>query len=265
MNNHTTVAVVTGAARGFGKEIAVRLRIRGHQVLITDLDEAAVTATAAEIGATALVADARLAEDHRKVAAAAAELGRVAVWVNNAGIARAGKVWEQSDDDIRLTVEANLLGVMYGSRAAVDAMREQGGHLLNIASMSGLGPVPGLAVYAATKAGVLNFTTSLQGDLDLDRIPIRAHALCPHAAATDLVRGAQDSPDSAILFSQRRLLTAAEVADAAIALLDGRRIVRSLPLAWAVLSRTGALVPTLGLRGLATLRALGERKRKAGV
>ena len=265
MQNHTTVAVVTGAARGFGKEIAVRLRIRGHRVLITDIDEAAVTATATEIGATPVVADARLAEDHRKVAAAAAELGRVVVWVNNAGIARAGKVWEQSDDDVRLTVEANLLGVVHGSRAAIDAMREHGGHLLNIASMSGHGPVPGLAVYAATKAGVLNFTTSLQGDLDLDRIPIRAHALCPHAAATDLVRGAQDSPDSAILFSQRRLLTASEVADAALALLGGKRIVRSLPLHWAVLSRVGALVPTVGLRGLATLRMAGERKRRAGV
>jgi short-subunit dehydrogenase len=259
------VAVVTGAARGFGREIARRLVARGHKVLITDLDEAAVTATAAELGAIAMVADARVADDHRRVAAAAGELGPITVWVNNAGIARAGKAWEQSDDDVRLVIEANLLGVVHGSRIAIEAMRERGGHLLNIASMSGLGPVPGLAVYAATKAGVINFTTSLQGELDLERIPVRAHALCPHAAATDLVRGAQDHPDSAILFSQRRLLTPAEVADAAVALLDGRRVVRSLPWHWAALQRIGALVPTLGLKGLATLRVLGERKRRIGL
>jgi Short-chain dehydrogenases of various substrate specificities len=131
--------------------------------------------------------------------------------------------------------------------------------------MSGLGPVPGLAVYAATKAGVVNFTTSLQGELDMERIPVRAHALCPHAAATDLVRGAQEHPDSAILFSQRRLLTAGEVADAAVAMLDGRRIVRSLPAHWAALSRIGALVPTVGLRGLGPLQSLGERKRRKGM
>jgi len=265
VQNDITSAVVTGAARGFGREIARRLARRGHRVLITDLDADAVAATATGLGVSGMVADARLADDHRRVAAAAAGLGRVAVWVNNAGVARAGKVWEQSDDDVRIVVEANLLGVVHGSRVAVEAMRERGGHLLNIASMSGLGPVPGLAVYAATKAGVLNFTTSLQGELDLERIPVRAHALCPHAAATDLLRGAQDHPDSAILFSRRRLLTAEEVADAAVALLDGRRIVASLPVGWAALSRVGALVPTVGLRGLAVLRALGERRRGTGI
>lgn len=90
--------------------------------------------------------------------------GRVAVWVNNAGVARAGKVWAQSDDDVTLMVEANRLGVVHGSRVAVDAMRDGGGHL--------------------------SFTTSLQGELDQERITVRAHALCPHAAATDLVAGA---------------------------------------------------------------------------
>lgn len=260
--NGISSAVVTGGARGFGREIAVRLVARGHQVVITDVDEAAVTATAAEIGATGVAADARSAADHRRVAEVAAGLGRVAVWVNNAGLARAGKAWEHPDVDVEEMVATNLTGMIHGSRAAVEALRDGGGHLINIASMSGHGPVPGLAVYAATKAGILNFTTSLQGDLDRAGIPVRTHALCPHAAATALVSSAQANPDSAILFSQRRLLTPAEVADAAVALLDGRRIVRSLPLRWAVLSRLGALAPTAGLRGLAVLRALGDRKRR---
>ena len=129
--------------------------------------------------------------------------------------------------------------------------------------MSGLGPVPGLAVYAATKAGVLNFTTSLQGDLDFARVPVRVHALCPHAIATDLVRGARSHPDSALLFSQRNLLDPNDVADVAVALLGGRRVVRSMPVHWAALSRTGAMLPTLGLTVLAGLRALGERRRRA--
>lgn len=254
-------AVVTGGARGFGHEIARRLVARGHTVLITDID-AAVHEAADRLGATGLVADARRPEDHRKVAAAAAERGRLTVWVNNAGIGRAGKPWEQSDEEVIATVEANLLGVIHGSRVAVDAMRTSGGHIVNIASMSGLGPVPGLSVYAATKAGVVNFTSSLQGELDLERIPVRVHALCPHAADTALVRGVQSQGDSAILFSQRRLLTPAAVADAAVALLDGKRIVRSMPAHWAALSRVGAVVPTVGLKGLATLRALGERRRR---
>jgi short-subunit dehydrogenase len=258
------VAVVTGAARGFGREIARRLLARGHRVVITDVNADAVTVAAEELGATAIVADARQATEHRRVAAAAAELGPVKVWVNNAGVLRAGRVWEQPEADIALMVEANFLGVVHGSRAAVDVMRERGGHLLNIASISAHGPVPGLAVYAASKAAVLGFTTSLQGELDLARLPIRAHALCPGPADTALVRDEQESPDSALLFSQRTLLTPDSVADAAVALLDGRRVVRSLPTHRAGLMRTGGLLPRVALPVLALLRTRGDRRRTAG-
>lgn len=259
-----TVAVVTGAARGFGREIARRLVARGHRVVITDLDEATVTATAAELGATGIAADARIAADHARVAAAAVELGTVGVWVNNAGVLRAGKAWEHSDDDIALMIDANVHGVIHGSRAAIGVMRERGGHLLNIASMSAHGPIPGLAVYAASKSAVLNFTTSLQGDLDLDGIPIRAHALCPDAADTALVRAEQGHRDTAILHSQKTLLTPEAVADAAIGLLDGRRLVLSLPLRRAVMARAGSVLPSVALPVLARMRASGERRRVAG-
>ena len=70
---------------------------------------------------------------------------------------------------MRLLAEVNLMGVIWGSRAAVDAMRERGGqnmHVINLASLSALAPVPGLAVYAATKHAVLGFTASLAGRPD---------------------------------------------------------------------------------------------------
>jgi short-subunit dehydrogenase len=262
---NSSVAVVTGAARGFGREIARRLIVRGHRVLITDLDAEAVEAAAAELGATAVAADARVPADHARVAAAAAELGPVSVWVNNAGVLRAGRAWDQPAEDITLQVDVNLLGVVHGSRAAVEAMRERGGHLLNIASMSSHGPVPGLAVYAATKAAVLSFSTSLQGELELARLPIRVHALCPDAADTALVRDEQDSPDSAMLFSQRGgLLAPTAVADAALALLDGSRVVRSLPAHRAAAMRVAGALPRLGLPVLARLRAQGDRRRTTG-
>jgi short-subunit dehydrogenase len=262
-STHRSVAVVTGAARGFGREIARRLVARGHEVLITDLDAAAVTATAAELGVMAIPADARVPADHARVAAAAAELGPVGVWVNNAGVLRAGRAWEQPDDDIALQVGVNLLGVVHGSRAAVGVLREHGGHLLNIASMSAHGPVPGLAVYAATKAAVLSFSISLQGELDLARLPVRVHALCPDAADTALVRDEQASPDAALLFSQRGLLSPAAVADAAVGLLDGRRIVRAMPAHRALGMRVAGAIPRLGLPVLARVRARADRRRMA--
>ncbi len=260
----TTVVVVTGAARGFGLEIARRLLARGHLVVFTDVDEQAVQAAAAELGAGAhgRVADASDPQAHRDTAAAASELGRLAVWVNNAGVARAGKVWEHTDEEVELIVRVNLLGVIHGSRAAVGAMRESGGHILNIASMSAFGPVPGLGVYSATKAGVHSITMSLQGDLAHARIPIRVHALCPDAADTRMVADVAREPDAALLFSSFGLLSPEQVADAALELLDGRRIVRSMPVWRAALIRGSELVPSAGLATLGLFRALGERRRR---
>ena len=152
-------------------------------MLITDLDAGAVQRAVGAAGQPrARPRSRRLGgrAQHQATAAAAAELGPLKVWVNNAGIAQGDKACEHADADVEATVRVNLLGVMHGSRAAVAAMREDGGgHILNIASMSSFGPVPGLGVYAATKAAVLSFSAGLQGDLDLAGIPIRVHALCP--------------------------------------------------------------------------------------
>ena len=102
-------------------------------------------------------------------------------------------------------------------------------HVINLASMSAFGPVPGLAVYASTKHAVLGFTTSLQGDLRSAGLRIRVHAVCPDGADTPMVQERAGDRDSAIIWSGSRLLTAEEVADRPVALLDSRRIVLALP------------------------------------
>jgi NAD(P)-dependent dehydrogenase (short-subunit alcohol dehydrogenase family) len=111
-------AVVTGAARGFGLEITRRLLDRGHHVVMCDVDEAAVVEAAAALGprATGMACDVGDPDAHRRAAAAAAEIGALEVWVNNAGVAPAAKVWEHDDDVVTRTVGVNLLGVMHGSR-----------------------------------------------------------------------------------------------------------------------------------------------------
>lgn len=256
------VAVVTGAARGFGLEIARRLRGRGYRVVLTDLDDA-VTTAAAGLDGLGVVADVRDPAAHREVAARAADLGRLSLWVNNAGVLATGAAWEHDDDAVRRLVEVNVLGVVHGSRAAVEAMRGHGGTVLNVSSMSALGPVPGLALYAATKAAVLNFGLGLQGDLTRAGVPVRVLTCCPDAADTDMVRQVRSDPASAVLFSSvGGLLSAAEVADRAVGMLDGRRLVRTVPAHRAVMARAGAVVPTVGLRAIEVLRRLGERRRR---
>jgi NAD(P)-dependent dehydrogenase (short-subunit alcohol dehydrogenase family) len=206
--------------------------------------------------------DVRDPDRHREVAAAAAERGPLKVWVNNAGILRTAKAWEHSDDEVRLLVEANFLGVLWGSRAAVEAMRALGGDIVNMASMSSFGPVPGLAVYGATKHAVLGFTMSLQGDLDDARIPIRTHAVCPDGVDTGMVREREADEDSAIIFSAPRLLGPDEVAERIVSLIGERRPLAIIPPSRGVLVRSMALFPRLNLRLLPLFKKAGQRKRE---
>src|SRR5687768_6776964 len=258
-------AVVTGAARGMGREVAVRLARRGYDVLVTDVNQMGAQATADAIGerAWAMAQDVRDPASHRAVAEAAAQRGRVEVWVNNAGVLRTQKAWEHSDDDVRTIVDANLLGVICGSRAAVEAMRPHGGHVINLGSMSAFGPVPGLAVYGATKHGVLAFSESLQGDLDEAEIPIRVHVVCPDGVDTGMVSERARDEDAAIIFSSgTNLLDPGDVAEKIVGVLDSRALLLAVPRTRVPLLRLTGWFPRFGLKATALFKKVGERNRQ---
>ena len=253
-----TSAVVTGAARGIGRAVAVELVRRGHAVVVTDLDGAAVRRTAEEIGAVAgLEQDVRTARSHAEVAAEALRHGPLAVWVNNAGVGHDGAVVELTEDEVRSLVEVNLLGPVWGSRAALEAFGDRGGDLLNIASVSGHGPVPGLSVYAATKAAVVSLSLSLSWEAPRR---IRVHALCPDGVDTPMVSGMRvDGRARELVASGGRLLTVEEVARAGVALLGSRRVVRTLPGHRGAMMRAASLVPGLFRLVEPLVRAQGRR------
>ena len=137
--------MVTGGARGIGRAIAEQMVARGHRVVLTDLDGAAAADTAAEIGAEeGLTHDVRNPAEHRAVAEAALDHGPLVAWFNNAGVGDDGRLAELTEEQVRRLVDVNLLGVLWGMRAAVDAFGPGGGDVVNTASLAGLGPVPGL-------------------------------------------------------------------------------------------------------------------------
>jgi short-subunit dehydrogenase len=240
------------------------LAARGHQVLLTDLDGDAVDQAAHTVGDSAwgTVQDVGDPSSHQTVAALAAERGRLAVWVNNAAILHSGNCWEQSPKLIDQTLNVNVLGVVAGSAAAVTTMGTEGGAILNLASLSALAPVPGLAVYAATKAAVLSFTTSLQGELDHAGLPIRARALCPDVAATSMLNGQAHDSNAALLFAGPKPLTPEAVAQAGMDLVDSAQIYRAIPRWRGLISRTTGIAPAAAIRFLPLLRSLGERHQR---
>jgi NAD(P)-dependent dehydrogenase (short-subunit alcohol dehydrogenase family) len=258
------VAVVTGAGRGIGREVARRLAGHGYRVIVTDVSEEMARPTADAIGdaATAIALDVRDPEAHRTAARAAAERGTLDAWINNAGVLRAEKAWDHSDDDVRLLVEANLLGVMWGSRAAVEAMRRHGGHIVNLASMAAFGAVPGLATYAGTKHGVRGYSMSLQADLDDAGIPIRVHAVCPDVVATGMVTEHRHNPEAAVQWASPRFQTPDEIATRIVDLLDSDRVILAVPAAKALFLQLGAAFPRFQSKLVPVVKRAGERRRQ---
>ena len=221
-------AVVTGAGRGIGRAIAELLVARGYAVVVTDVDGAAARRTAGEIGAAAgLEHDVRDEASHAVVAAEAARHGDLTVWVNNAGVGHDGTLTGVRSAHVDALVDVNLKGVLWGMRAALGAFGPAGGDVVNIASISGLGPVPGLAVYAATKAAVVSISMSASVEAPTG---VRVHALCPDGADTAMVEAMDpDGPAKPIVHSSGRLLSAEEVARAAVGLIGSRQVVLSMP------------------------------------
>lgn len=259
-------AVVTGAGRGLGRQIAAMLVERGYAVLLTDVDGETAAAAAAELGeqATALQVDVR---DHAQVEAARDRLldqvGRLDVWVNNAGVLTTGPAWEQTPEQRRLMLEVNALGTINGTVAAIQAMRESGGgHVVNVVSLAGLTPVPGEAVYAASKHAALGFSLSTLADLRLAGITdVDISCVCPDGIWTPMLHDKLDDPASALSFSGR-LLQPEEVVAAVGRVLDRPRPVVAVPAWRGVQVRLAGAVPRLGLRAIPLAVAVGRRQQR---
>ncbi|MFI7674132.1 SDR family oxidoreductase [Actinophytocola sp. NPDC049390] len=255
-------AVVTGAGRGLGKEIARLLAGRGYQVLLTDLDITTASNAAAEIGgdATAMAVDVR---DATQVEAARDAIvrtaGRLDVWVNNAGVLLTGPAWTQSAAQHKLMLDVNALGTIHGTVAAIEAMRGHRGHIVNVVSLAGLTAVPGEAVYAASKHAAIGFSLSALADLRLAGITdIAISCLCPDGIWTPMLHDKLDDPGSALSFSGK-LLEPGEVVAAVGKVLDKPRPVTTIPLWRGLLARLADGIPALGLRAAPLTVAHGRR------
>ncbi len=266
MSGSPAGAVVTGAGRGLGKEIARLLVERGHSVLVTDVDEAAATATAAELGdrAFARVVDVR---DHAQVEAARDDIvtraGRLDVWINNAGVLVTGPAWEQDETTRRLMLEVNALGTINGTVAAIETMRASGGgHVVNIVSLAGLTAVAGEAVYAASKHAAIGFSLSTMADLRAAGVrDVDISCICPDGIWTPMLFDKLDDPGSALSFSGK-LLQPEEVVDAVRKVLDKPRLVTAVPGWRGIVARFGDAVPAFGLAAVPLVVQQGRRVQK---
>jgi 3-oxoacyl-[acyl-carrier protein] reductase len=220
------VAIVTGAASGFGAEIARRYVAEGARVAIGDINEAGAQSVASSLGeaAFALPCDvARRADVERLVAATLERFGRLDIVVNNAGFTHRNMPLLEVDEQTFDRVYAvNVKSIYYMTLAVVPILRQQrGGVILNIGSTAGIRPRPGLTWYNGSKGAVNLLSKSMAVELAPDGI--RVNAICPVIGATgmlELFMGAPDTPENRARFIATiplgRLSEPSDVANAAV-------------------------------------------------
>ncbi len=200
------VAVITGAAEGIGKALAVALAAQGMKLVLADINADMLNKAVAELkekGAEVIGVRTDVAKSSEVAAladAAFAHYGKVHLLINNAGVAMAKNAWETTEDDWNWVMGINVFGVTHALRAFIPRMLAGGeeGHIVNTASIAGLISVPSLASYNVSKFGVVTLSEGLHHDLTLRGANIKVSVLCPgwvNTRITDSERNREHQSD----------------------------------------------------------------------
>ncbi len=229
------VAIVTGASGGFGRPICVSLAAEGVRVMACAIpqESGALGSLVEEIRSTGGDAGCRTLDvsDPRQCSALVEEtmreMGSLAILVNCAGVGHWVPLEKTTDAQWRQTLDVNLSGTFYLSRAAIGPMRKAGGgHIVNLASVLGRRGAPNFAAYCASKAAVMAFSESLAKEVKEDRIQVSVVA--PGTADTGFRKGHAGRPQTPDLTEPDRMLRAADVAEAVVWTLKASRHVASV-------------------------------------
>lgn len=221
------VAIVSGASRGVGFATARALAARGVRVVLTARGEARLTRSVEELRSSGaevmgVSGDVGKWEDAQAMVTAAVDTwGRLDIVVNNAGVSMRGRFDELSPEVCAETIQTNLMGSVYLTRAAAPHLMERGGHVLFVSSIAGIMGLPGASTYCASKGALRGLAESLRLDLG----PSGVHIGVAHIGYTE------HDPEKRLLGAGGELLlpdrpahqTQAEVATQLVSMIDRRR------------------------------------------
>lgn len=265
--NHAQRFVLTGCASGIGQKMADTLLRRGHRVVATDLRLEILRAEAERLGwpedrVRLESLDVRQAQEWERVLELAwRELGGVDVLMNIAGYLKPGYVIELDPGEIDRHFDVNIKGVAYGSAAGAKRMVAQGhGHIVNIASIAALLPVPGLAMYSASKFAVRSLSIAMAQELRAKNVYVTA--VCPDPVQTPMLDLQKDYEAASLTFSAPRYLTAEEVVAVVLDhVLIRRPVAVTIPAYRAWLAHFGNIAPRLAGWLLPLLQKTGLQKQ----
>ncbi len=225
------VAIVTGAASGFGAGIAQAYVAEGARVIVADLNEQGARSVAAALGPTAVAAGgdvSRAGDCEAIVARAVSAFGGLDIVVNNAGTTHRNKpLLDVTEAEFDRVYAVNVKSIYWMTQATVPLLRRQkrGGSIINVGSTAGIRPRPGLTWYNGSKGAVNTITLAMAQELASDNI--RVNSICPVIGATALLEdfmGMPDTPENRARFLATiplgRMSTPADIANAAVWLAE---------------------------------------------
>jgi len=258
------VMLITGCASGIGCHLAKTFYKEGHKIIATDIELEKLQAIAkaenwAESRVLLLPLDVR---NHQQWQTTFDTLiqkwGRLDVLINNAGVMRSNFIHEIDLSEIDLHLDINTKGVMLGAHLAAKQMiKQSAGHIINIASLAGIAPLPGESLYCASKFAIRGFTFSIA--YELKQYGIAVTAISPDAVDTPLLENTLDSKAAALNFTANSILTPAHVEKAVQKALKKRPIEITLPMYRTWMAIVVSAAPNNSLIG-----SLKERMWKKG-
>lgn len=239
-------ALVTGAASGIGEAIARALAARGAHVILCDIDAVGAQRVAASLTGAGARVEVHVVDVSDRAAMlklashVIATHGAPAILVNNAGIALEGPLLDTSLAQWDRMIGVNLMGVIHGCHCFGPAMQRagEGGHIVNIASVAGLVPMPMLGAYTATKFAVVGLSEVLARELEPHGIGVSA--ICPGLISTNIVRSMSLTGADAAQGERLRALYQRSMARGASTDLVARAVVRAIEQRQGVVAVTAA-------------------------
>lgn len=261
------IFMVTGAASGIGLTLTRRLLVQGQRVCACDIDASRLYEAHAGVDDAQLMLqtlDVRSSEQWQAlVSEVKRQWQRIDVLCNIAGVLRDNWVADITAAEVDWHFDINTKGTIFGTQAVVPVMQAQkSGHIINIASLAALSPMPGLALYSASKFAVRAY--SLAAAMELKAHGIAVTVVCPDAVQTPMLDKQKGREQAALTFSgRRRTLTPDDIVDAIMGrVLEQRPFEIVLPFERGVLAKCSNAFPGFAARFMEPMRRHGMKRQQ---